>query len=262
MIWLMNLRKQTMIVGGVALLGMVFLLIVWLMKEDDSSYYAHSLRNWQEADAVAGHPMVVDPDAEEPEIWTAEYEPRLNLFREVERFQIPVAVGFTHPLGDFAKTEEATEKRVRFNSPAGGILGAGDPVFAAGSGMVFFNDAKRKLVILAHRLADGRIVTTAYGNVDRPTPAVGEIVARGEKIGVLAGTKENPGLHFEVREAIGIDLPEKGGANFLNPLQFLKEHANSMRWPDALSLEETEPGMESLELDTESAEKLGEILGN
>ena len=47
-----------MIVGAVALLGMIFLLIVWFMKEDDPTYYAHSLKNWQEADAVAGLSLI------------------------------------------------------------------------------------------------------------------------------------------------------------------------------------------------------------
>lgn len=262
MIHPMNLRKQTMIVGGVALLGMIFLLIVWLMQEEDPSYYAHSLRNWQEADAVAGHPIVLDAKAEELQFWTAEYEPRLNLFREIERFQIPLASGFSHPLGDFSKVEDATETSVRFNSPAGGILGAGDSVYASGTGRVVFSDGKGNLIILAHRLEQGRVVTTSYGNISGSGLAVGSQVSRGEKIGVLAGSEKRKGLHFEVREALGIDLPEHGGANHLDPLKFLKRHSHSTRWPDALTVQEAgqKKGIESLQFDAESAEKLGERL--
>ncbi|MEN8694692.1 MAG: M23 family metallopeptidase [Akkermansiaceae bacterium] len=258
----MNLRKQTMIVGGIALLGMIFLLIVWLMKEDDPTYYAHSLRNWQEADAVAGHPMILDAEAEDPQFWTAEYEPRVQLFQETERFKLPIATEFSNPLGDFSKVEEASETSVRFNSCAGGILGAGDPIYAAGTGRVVFYHPKLQLMILAHRVSENQVVTTSYGNLSNPSARVGRIVTRGEKLGELTAKKEKPGLLFEVREAVGIDLPEHGGLNYLDPLKFLKSHAALTRWPDGIAVERSgqKKGIESLQFDAESAQKLSEKL--
>lgn len=248
-----------MIVGGVALSGMIFLLIVWVMKGDGPTYYAHSLRNYQEADAVAGYPILVDPEAEEAQFWTADFEPKMHLFREIERFQMPLATSFSNPLGDFAQVVGDG----RFNSPAGGILGVGDPVFAAGNGRVIFFNTEQKLLIIGHRIEDGRIVTTRYGNVENPAVRVGEIVARGEQIAVLGASKERFGLEFSVTEAVGIDLPIEGALNRIEPLAFLKEFAPTSRWPEALSVKKATRavGLESLQLDSESAQKLGELLG-
>ena len=91
---------------------------------------------------------------------------------------------------------------------------------------------------------------------------VGEVVVRGTQIGALANRAKAPGLRFEVREATGIDLPENGGANQVDPLVFLQDHHAQSRWPDALTQRDLdqEEGMENLQLDAESAQKLGEIL--
>ncbi|MDB4418988.1 M23 family metallopeptidase [bacterium] len=247
-----------MVVGGVALSGMIFLLIVWVMKGDGPTYYAQSLRNYQEADAVAGYPILVDPEADEPQFWTADFEPKMHLFREVERYQMPLATSFSNPLGDFVKVEDDG----RFNSPAGGILGVGDPVFTAGNGRVMFSNVEKKLLIIGHRLEDGRIVTTRYGNVENPTVRVGKVVARGERVAVISASKERVGLEFSVTEAVGIDLPAEGSLNQLEPLAFLKEYAPESHWPEALNIKKANQaeGIESLQLDSESAQKLGEIL--
>lgn len=251
-----------MIVGAVALLGMVFLLIVWMMEDDAPTYYAHSLRNWQEADAVAGHPMVIDPEAKEPSFWTAEFEPRLHVFREVERYQLPIAEGFIHPMGDFVKVEEASRTSVRFNSPAGGVLGVGELVYAAGTGRVVYANPKTKVLILAHRTPDDRVVTTIYANIEKFKVRTGSLVARGHEIGEIAMSVERPGLIFEVREAVGIDTPEHDALNHLAPLEFLKKNCVTSRWPDALSVKRAngKTGIESLQFDAESAQKLGEKL--
>lgn len=254
----MNLSRQTIVVGCVALSGMIFLLIVWVMRGGGPTYYAHSLRNYQEADAVAGYPILLDPEADEPQFWTADFEPKMHLFREIERFQMPLATSFSNPLGDFV----VVEGDGCFNTPAGGILAVGDTVFAAGNGQVIFSNVEQKLLIIGHRLEDGRIVTTRYGNVENPTVRVGRIVTRGERLAVLSASKERTGLEFSVTEAVGIDLPSEGSLNQLEPLKFLKEHAPERRWPETLSIKNGNQaeGIESLQLDVESAQKLGEIL--
>ena len=258
----MTLRQQKLIVGGIALLGMIFLLIVMVMRDDESQYYAHSLRNAQEADAVAGYPIDLNPRGDEPEFFTAEFEPKIHLFREIERYKMPLARHFSNPLGDFVEAEKSSASPIRLNSPAGGMLGVGDPVYASGTGRVIFSDSEQKILMLGHRLDDGRIITTTYGNLNEVTARIGTTIARGEKIGILAAAKERLGLEFTVTEAVGIDLPAGARLNQLDPLAFLKNKAPTSRWPEAHKIqnETREKGIESLQLDPESAQKLGEIL--
>jgi hypothetical protein len=197
--------------------------------------------------------MVRDPEAEEPEFWTAEFEPKLHLFREVERLQIPVASAFENPLGDFVQVEEKENGAVIFNSPAGGIVGAGDPIFATATGMVVLADGAKKTLVLAHRLKDGRLITSLYRGMKTMTVRVNEIVPRGQKIGTLEATD---GLTFELCETGGVSL--SGVGDRLKVIQFLGEHAPLSRWPEVRVKEDKEQG---LQLDAKSAEKLGRFLG-
>lgn len=262
----MKVKKSTLIVGGVALLGVAFLVIGVLMTDKWPTYYAHSLRNWQEADAVAGYPMVLDEEAEEPEFWTAEFQPGLHLFLGIERYRMPLAEGFSNPLGDLAVIEEKTSGGVRMNSAGGGVLGIGDMVYAAGTGVVLYAGKAEGLpgmtVVLGHRLGDGRIVTTRYSRIGEVTVRVGSLVARGDGMGELVAEEKVVGLDFEVREAVGIDLRESGKT--LEVEGFMKEQAVGSRWPDAakvLTARNKGHYSEVLQMDSESAEILADKLG-
>ncbi len=286
MLWLVKLRKGQMIVGGVILLGVTFLALGVFMKKDEKNYYAHSLRNWQEADAVPGYPIPLNGDVkpEFQEFITMQFVPNLTLLSGVDLHMQPIASGFTHPLGEFSITEEAFENDgllgVRLNSAAGGILGVGDPVYAAGTGLVLFSGKAEgypgEVIVLGHRLADGKLIQSVYARVADRSARLGKVIARGEKIATLASVDDQVGLHFEVRESVGLDIarqeieglvlnelrsPQR--FNRIDPLVFLKSHAPEGRWPDPLAVihgAEKKSFNEVLEMDAASAAKLSEIL--
>ena len=283
----MKLSRGKLIVGGLVLLGLTFLMIGVLMTKKAPKYYAHSLRNWQEADAVPGYPIPLNGEVEPEfqEFVTMEFAPNLTLLSGVDLHMLPLANGFTHPLGDFSTTEEAFGNEgllgVKLNSAAGGILGVGDPVFAAGTGLVLFRGKvdgyPGEVVVLGHRLASGQLIQSVYARVTESSVQLGQVIARGEKIAALASVEKEVGLHFEIREAVGLDLKkqEVGGLvlnelrssksfNRVDPLAFLDAHRPSNRFADPLvvmNAVDKKSFTEVLEMDAESAAKLSEILG-
>lgn len=106
----------------------------------------------------------------------------------------------------------------------------GDPVFAAGDGLVVFagepSPGWGKTIILAHRTADNEPVRSMYAHLDAIKTGLGSLVARGEIIGTVGtGNDHYPAhLHFEMRRSYGIEL----GAGYLakplthvNPSEFI-----------------------------------------
>ena len=283
----MKLSKGKLIVGGLILLGLTFLTIGVLLTNKAPKYYAHSLRNWQEADAVPGYPIPLngDVDPEFQEFVTMEFAPNLTLLSGVDLHFLPVSSEFVHPLGDFAITEEGFGEEgllgAKLNSAAGGILGVGDPVYAAGTGFVLFRGKAEgypgEVIVLGHRLPDGKAIQSVYARVADTSVQIGKTVARGQEIGTLASIENEVGLHFEIREAIGLDIAkqEVGGLvlnelrspqhfNRIDPIAFLKAHQGNTRWLDPLVVIQAakKKGFsEVLEMDAESAAKLSEILG-
>ena len=88
----------------------------------------------------------------------------------------------------------------------------GDPVFAAGDGLVVFTGEPSpgwgNIVILAHRDPQGRPLHTMYAHLLSIHAQLGSLVARGTEIGTV-GTANGfypAHLHFEVRESDGVDI--------------------------------------------------------
>ncbi len=214
-----KIRRQHVIVGGVALLGLIFLVIGVMAQRKMPKYYAHSLRHWQEADSVAGYPIQTnaeDKDAE-PEFISAEFIPALSSMSPQERYRLPVARYFTKPTAATAAGN-------------GLILYAGKP-----------DEASGEVVLLGHRLPDGRIMQTFYGGLENRFVIVGEVVARGSKIGQAAET----GLTFEIREGVGIDpMRRKPATDQIDEAAFFKERAAPSDLPELLGIlrkEESDP---------------------
>ena len=203
----------------------------------------HSLRSPQEADTPAGYPVDVTPDQPGR---IPKFDPRFLMFDAFERFRIPSALRFDQPLGsEHAALVYNAQKFFEMNERAGknhwgddlnGIGGMntdlGDPVYAIGNGLVLYA-ADRKggwgnIVVLGHRLADGRIVQSMYAHLDRIQVARGAMVGRGHQIGTVGtGNGSWPAhLHFELYEAQGIDTG-RGYALFrsnrLDPSAFLAD---------------------------------------
>lgn len=76
------------------------------------------------------------------------------------------------------------------------------PVRAIANGVVDWaqdTGGQGQIVVIQHRLADSTHLWSAYWHLDEVTVSVGEIVARGEVIGVIADQGFNSHLHWEIR---------------------------------------------------------------
>lgn len=108
----------------------------------------------------------------------------------------------------------------------------GDPVYAAGNGLVVCAAGKGwhhgfgSHVVLAHRLGDGSIVYSVYAHLATGSMALreGQFVPAGRKIGRvgMTGRATSPHLHFEVRR------PRDPGTRWekapvVDPLAFVSE---------------------------------------
>ena len=221
-------KKRALVVGTLILVAVGLVMTGIYAQKELPTYYAHSLRNYQEADAVAGYPIKQGTDHEgEATFWTASFQPEVNLLTGIERYRIPTALGFEKPL------------------PQG-------QVGAIGNGLVLMTG---EVVVLGHRLADGRLIQSLYRGLENVSVRVGTLVARGEKLGVARET-----IACEVYESDGIDLRSP---NRFPLAELLTKYPadDSFREPLAVMEEEDERGfLENLKLDPASAEKLGEIL--
>ncbi len=167
------------------MLGITFLTIGVFHQQDPVRYYAHSLRNWQEADSVPGYPIAINrSDEGSPiEFLTTEFQPNLSSMSPMERYRLPTARGFTRPPSDKA--------------------------LAAGTGLVLYTGDPKgyegKAVLLGHRLPNGSIVQTFYGGLTDFHVRVGQFLSRGTALGSL----DQGDLYFEVREGVSIDIAEE-----------------------------------------------------
>jgi hypothetical protein len=88
----------------------------------------------------------------------------------------------------------------------------GDPVFAAADGLVVYSGSPSEgwgpVLILSHRLADGRFFQSMYAHLHRIDVAVGSLVGRGQQIGTVgsAAGLYPAHLHYEIRLGHGAEI--------------------------------------------------------
>ena len=88
----------------------------------------------------------------------------------------------------------------------------GDPVYAAGDGLVVYagepSPGWGNIVVLAHLDPDGKPIHTMYAHLLAIKTTLDSLVARGEVIGTVgtAGGHYPAHLHFEARSSDGVDI--------------------------------------------------------
>ncbi len=191
------------LVGVVGLAG-------WLISRDS----ANSPAMLQDA----GGPLAM------PE--NGEVDHRFHFLPAWQAVQIPVATRFDPPLGtehggliyNAQKFWEMNEKRGGhhtgddLNGIGGMNTDLGDPIFCTADGLVIYGAEPSpgwgKIVVVAHKDADGRPLHSMYAHLDRIDVKVGELVERGRKVGTV-GTANGyypAHLHFEMRTSDGVDI--------------------------------------------------------
>ena len=140
--------------------------------------------------------------------------------------QVPTASRMDTPMGsengalvyNAQKFWEMNEKRGGhhtgddLNGIGGMNTDLGDPVFAAGDGLVVYagepSPGWGKIIVLAHRDPQGKPVHTMYAHLHEIKTTLNTLVARGEVIGTVGtGNGYYPAhLHFEARASDGADI--------------------------------------------------------
>ena len=171
---------------------------------------------------------------------------------------VRLADGFDFPVG---KPDAAGYHKARGMKPnghlgddwdgdRGGNTDLGDPVYAAGAGIVVLADNMHlgwgNVVMVRHCFREPqeggavRIVDSLYGHVDTMLVHVGQLVARGQQIatiGTAFGLYEAH-LHFEVRKNINIGMYRSQFArdytNYYDPTEFVTTHRQLPTGRDAL----------------------------
>jgi len=202
----------------------------------------HNLRSWQESDATPGYPLAKSTGEEEQ---TVRFDHRVGTLTPYERFLVPTASRFDFPLGSangaFSYNAqpywEMNEKRGGhhtgddLNGIGGMNTDLGDPVYAIGNGRVVYAGVPSrgwgKIIILMHRLPDGRFIESLYAHLHKISQPVGALISRGQKIGEVGGANGVylAHLHFELRESDGVEIGR--GYTFLpgtrlNPTEFIQ----------------------------------------
>ncbi|WP_411826500.1 murein hydrolase activator EnvC family protein [Luteolibacter sp. AS25] len=169
---------------------------------------------------------------------------RFHFLSAWEAYQVPTVTSMDTPMGsengalvyNAQKFFEMNEKRGGHHTgdDLNGIGGMnsdlGDPVFAAGDGLVVYagepSPGWGNVVVLAHRRPDGEQIHSMYAHLLQINTRLGELVARGEKIGSV-GTANGyypAHLHFEIRKSDGVDIGSGYTSmplNRLNPQQVI-----------------------------------------
>lgn len=275
-------RHFSLVTLSLVLLAALFFGFAMVYDRPPQTAVIHSLRSPQEADAPAGYPVDVTRDDTGR---IPGFDPRFLMLDAFERFRVPSAPRFDEPMGSehgalvynaqkfFEMNDRAKKNHLGddLNGIGGMNTDLGDPVRAIGNGLVLYAADRAggwgNIVVLGHRLADGRIVQSMYAHLDRIMVPRGALVGRGQQIGTVgtAGGSWPAHLHFEVYEASGIDTG-RGYALFrsnrLDPSGFLAEQESEE--PDDLSpgplTVRAEPTWEGLIL--EGAEKVPGLFGD
>jgi murein DD-endopeptidase MepM/ murein hydrolase activator NlpD len=168
-----------------------------------------------------------------------------------QELAIPLSDGFDYPLGaggsltpskdsdgyylsqDFGG--ESYHLGEDWNGEAGGNTDLGDPVYAASIGKVSYagwsGDGWGNVVVIQHRLPDGRRVATLYGHLQKILVHRWQEVGRRQQIGTMgnANGRYLAHLHFELRTdpSLGVGHgydPDTTG--YTDPSEFIDEQRN------------------------------------
>lgn len=243
---------------------------------------------WRGSNTEAGRSKLVgfqdfEPPLEMPE--DGKPDMRFHFLTAWEANQVPTVTRMDTPMGsENGALVYNAQKFMEMNAKRGGkhsgddlngIGGMntdlGDPVFAAGDGLVVFTGNPSpgwgNIVILAHRDAEGKPLHTMYAHLLSIEVKLGALAARGTEVGTV-GTSNGyypAHLHFEMRESDGVDIGSGYTAlplNRLNPasviaaLHDVKADGISPA-PLAFATLEAEQPWTSLEI--KNAEKLTEL---
>ena len=215
----MKIRRQHLIIAAIVLLAITFLVIGVLHQQPPIKYYAHSLRNWQEADSVAGYPIATNgsPDVAPTEFRTTEFQPNLSTLSPMELFHLPTARDF----------ENFIEPRA---VSTGLVLYTGEPQGYEG-----------QAVLLGHRLLDGSIVQSFYYGLNSVHVTVGKVIPRGTLLGkgeAKLELREGVSIDIAQEEIAGLTLNSQDGPkapNRINLDEFYKKHGVKNPQPDPLT---------------------------
>ena len=147
------------------------------------------------------------------------FDPAFAVLSPLEMVTAPVSNRFDPPLGTehagltynaqpFLTTRHLGDD---LNGIGGQNSDLGDPVRAVADGKVIYagwpSDGWGNVVILLHKLPDGRLVESFYGHLQESKVFVGQIVRRGDRIGSVGSAKGRylAHLHFELRSSPSID---------------------------------------------------------
>ncbi|MCE5228751.1 N-acetylmuramoyl-L-alanine amidase [bacterium] len=125
----------------------------------------------------------------------------------------PDGSGYNHTVGwDFLEWTDGQNNPVfhpgeDWNGNGGGDSDLGDPVYAAGDGIVTasadYQGGWGNIIVIRHELSGGGNVWTQYAHLQTRMKSVGNTVVRGDQIGTIGKGYNNQywaHLHFEVRK--------------------------------------------------------------
>jgi hypothetical protein len=199
---------------------------------------------FQDADAPLGMPASggIDHRFQFPSAWQSAEIPRAL------RFDPPMGADHSALVYNAQKFWEMNEKRGGrhtgddLNGIGGMNTDLGDPVFSTADGLVLYagepSPGWGKLVVIAHKSPDGKMLHSMYAHLHRISVALGTLIPRGGKVGSV-GTANGyypAHLHFEMRASDGVDIGAGYAASPLNRLDPMSTVA-SLRHsaPDELS---------------------------
>jgi peptidoglycan hydrolase CwlO-like protein len=95
------------------------------------------------------------------------------------------------------------------------------PIVAAASGVViqsYYSSSYGNVVFIAHSI-DGQIFTTVYAHMESRSVSAGDVVSKGERLGIMGNTGDSQGqhLHFEIHKGPW----NNAKSNAVNPTKYL-----------------------------------------
>ncbi|MCD8069979.1 MAG: M23 family metallopeptidase [Akkermansiaceae bacterium] len=201
-------------------------------------------------EAIAAAPTAYDADAAPPTMPDTLLTGLILLTPE-QMVNAPLIDGFSAPLGGetgamtydaqpFGTWNEQYGGRHQgqdLNGIGGMDTDRGEPVYSAARGLVVYTGKPSRgwgnVVVLAHRLPDGRLIQTLYAHLETVKVTYGRMVSRGEEIGSVgtAGEPDAPypaHLHFEAAESLAVEAGMPGYAsaamNRIDPAELMKQY--------------------------------------